>query len=74
MIRSAVSLSKRGAEYDDGCGLPDPGRWILLDLGGRCAAFVPEGATMTALYVVSAVLAVLLLIYLFVAMLKPEWF
>lgn len=29
---------------------------------------------MTALYVVSAVLAVLLLIYLFVAMLKPEWF
>lgn len=29
---------------------------------------------MTALYVICAVLALLLLIYLFVAMLKPEWF
>ncbi len=29
---------------------------------------------MSVFYVVSAVLAALLLIYLFVAMLKPEWF
>ncbi len=29
---------------------------------------------MTVLYVICAVLALLLLIYLFVAMLKPEWF
>ena len=29
---------------------------------------------MTAFYVIGAVLAGLLLVYLFVAMLKPEWF
>jgi K+-transporting ATPase KdpF subunit len=29
---------------------------------------------MTAVYVISAILAGALLIYLFVAMLKPEWF
>jgi len=29
---------------------------------------------MTAFYAISAILAALLLIYLFVAMLKPEWF
>lgn len=29
---------------------------------------------MTEFYVISAILAGLLLVYLFVAMLKPEWF
>lgn len=29
---------------------------------------------MTAFYLIGAVLAGLLLVYLFVAMLKPEWF
>lgn len=29
---------------------------------------------MTVFYIISAILAGLLLIYLFVAMLKPEWF
>ncbi|MBI1826095.1 MAG: K(+)-transporting ATPase subunit F [Planctomycetes bacterium] len=29
---------------------------------------------MTVLYVICVMLAMLLLIYLFVAMLKPEWF
>lgn len=29
---------------------------------------------MTAWYVVCAILAALLLVYLFLAMLKPEWF
>lgn len=31
-------------------------------------------AVMTVLYVICGVLALLLLVYLFVAMLKPEWF
>jgi K+-transporting ATPase KdpF subunit len=39
-----------------------------------CAASVSGGAIMTTFYLIGAVLAGLLLIYLFVAMLKPEWF
>lgn len=29
---------------------------------------------MTAMYIITGVLAALLLVYLFVAMLRPEWF
>jgi len=29
---------------------------------------------MTAMYMICAILALLLLVYLFLAMLKPEWF
>jgi K+-transporting ATPase KdpF subunit len=33
-----------------------------------------EGDAMTALYAVSLIIAAVLMIYLFVALLKPEWF
>jgi K+-transporting ATPase KdpF subunit len=33
-----------------------------------------EGGAVTALYAIGGVVSVAILIYLFVAMLKPEWF
>lgn len=38
------------------------------------AASVPESAVMTVLHLICGLLAVLVVVYLFVAILKPEWF
>ncbi len=50
------------------------GRRVFLDIGTRCRARVLKGAIMSVFYLISAILAGLLFVYLFVAMLKPEWF
>jgi K+-transporting ATPase KdpF subunit len=45
----------------------------LVGFGGALSAF-DGGAAMTFFYLVGALLALGLLIYLFAALLKPEWF
>jgi K+-transporting ATPase KdpF subunit len=52
------------------------GLTLFLGVVGLCRT-LPEfdgGTTMTVIYLFSALLALGLLVYLFVALLKPEWF
>jgi K+-transporting ATPase KdpF subunit len=62
------------AECDDGYDVLTCWHWLLRDLYRAGASCVPGDTVMTVAYVISAVLVGVLLIYLFVAMLKPEWF
>ncbi len=59
---------------NDGFGFLNAWRRVFLDGNRHRAAGFSKGASMNAMYVVSAILAGLLLVYLFVALLKPEWF
>jgi len=67
VVRSEVYLQKRGATRGSlmkpSCGC-----------GGRVVTETREGKIVTVWYIVCGVIALLLLAYLFVAMLKPESF
>jgi len=43
-------------------------------MAGNCLPASDETINMNGLYVISGIIAVCLLVYLVVALLKPEWF
>jgi K+-transporting ATPase KdpF subunit len=61
-------------EHDYGRRLSDHWHWLFRGLHRFDSTRVSENPVMTVMYVICGILALLLLIYLFVAMLKPEWF
>jgi len=61
-------------ERNDGSGFLNSRHRILLRVHRRRAAGFSKGAAMNAMYVISAILAGTLLVYLFAALLMPERF
>lgn len=76
LIPSVVKSIAGGgrAELIHGCRLSVDGCGLRCTLGLGCTASIREGEAVSVWYAVCAILAVLLFAYLFVAMLKPEWF
>lgn len=78
LIRRVVRFGWKRTARESTHGYCFPFHWSdlvrLHARGFRCRSHASEGDRMTAWYVVCGVVALLLLVYLFVAMLKPEAF
>lgn len=70
-MRDGVGFS---SEKLDGPCFPVDRQGVFRIVHRLCAERVSGDEVMMVLYIISAVLAGFLLMYLFVAMLKPEWF
>ena len=65
---------RRGGD-NDGCGVPIDRDWVLHTVGrGRLRLRASAEAVMTWLYALSGIVALLITIYLVIALLFPEKF